>query len=175
MPMTDVAPIIAGLEQSRSTLLAVAARMPADLWQKPPRPGAWSAAEVFAHLWMVEDRTAGTAARLILASPKPVPFWKRLHLPVWLLQARWLKVRTPIPLVPALVAEKEASISRHAELRARSLVLLQQQAHRDLSEHRFPHPFLGNLNFYERFRMIAHHEIRHQKQLQEIVENLRNS
>jgi len=39
---------------------------------------------------------------------------------------------------------------------------------RDLSKYRMPHPFLGILNMYEWFQLIASHEIRHSKQMREI-------
>ena len=57
-----------------------------------------------------------------------------------------------------------------AALRRRTLALLQDNGDRDLSAHRWKHPFFGYLNFYEWFKLIAHHEARHTKQIREIVD-----
>jgi hypothetical protein len=44
---------------------------------------------------------------------------------------------------------------------------------RDLSAYSFSHPFLGSLNTYDWFRAIGYHELRHVKQIREIVESFR--
>jgi hydroxymethylpyrimidine/phosphomethylpyrimidine kinase len=46
---------------------------------------------------------------------------------------------------------------------------------RDLSKYLMPHPFLGTLNAYEWFEMIASHELRHTKQMKEIATSLPKS
>ncbi len=62
-----------------------------------------------------------------------------------------------------------------AELRAareRTLAFLEETKARDLTVYRWPHAFLGMLNVYEWFEMIAAHEQRHTKQMKEIAEHL---
>ncbi len=168
--MRDVSAIIKRLAQARRDLESAASAVPAESWQIPPRPRAWSTAEVIAHLTMVEEAVTGGAAKLLRGAPSPIPFWKRLHAPVRLAEWRGIKARTPIPLDPKLVGEKDAMLARLAELRRRTLALLEEHRTRDLGAYRWPHPFFGSLNFYQWFEMIAHHEVRHTKQIREIVE-----
>jgi hypothetical protein len=168
--MPDIAPILDRLNRVRQRLELVASSVPADLWRKPPRPGAWSAAEVIAHLTMVEAAITDSAAKLVRGAPPRVPLWKRLHAPVSLAEWRVIRRKTPIPLDPSLVADKEAMLARLAEQRRRTLALLEEHRGRDLSAYRRKHPFLGSLNYYSWFKMIAHHETRHTEQLREIVE-----
>ncbi len=169
--MRDVARIIERLNSARAGLESAVDAVPAHLWQKPPRPGGWSAAEVIAHLTMVEGAITDGASRLICGGPRRIPFWKRVHMPAWLAGWRGVRVKTPIALDPKLVAEKEAMLARLAELRRRTPELLEENRGRELSIYRWPHPFFGSLNFYQWFEVVAYHEARHTKQIREIVES----
>ena len=167
--MANVPSIIDKLNAVRAGLESAAGGVPVELWREPPRPGAWSAAEVIAHLTMVEGKITEGAARLVRSAPAPVPLWNRLHIPARLAEWRGFRVKTPLPLDPSLLAEKEAMLARLAELRRGTLALLEEHRGRELSAYRWKHPFFGSLNYYSWFRMIAHHEARHTKQLREIV------
>ena len=119
---------------------------------------------------MVEERITGGMVQLLARPPAQIPLWKCIHVSPWLAQFRQLKRESPIPLDPALVLNKTESLARHAALRARTLELFAKNAGRDLSAYRVKHPFFGYLNFYEWFRTIGYHELRHTQQIQEIVE-----
>ena len=103
---------------------------------------------------------------------KPTPLLKRLHLPLALVESRLVRRKTPIPLDPQLVREKEAMFAELRDVRERSLAFLDETQNRDLSAYCWPHAFIGTLNLYEWFQMIASHELRHTKQMQEIAANL---
>ena len=105
--MPDLDAIIERLNSARSDLFAVADLVPRGRWQHRPSPGKWSAAEVIAHLTQVETVITGKSAKLIQDDALPVPLWKRWHLPVQIVEFRLTRRQTPIPLDPALVAEKE--------------------------------------------------------------------
>jgi DinB family protein len=166
----DWTPIISQLDSTRALLVSTANALPEDHWRTPPRQGAWSAAEVMAHLWTVETRVLDGAERVVRAPLQRVPAWKRLHLPVSLAEWRGFRVKSPIPLDPNLVDEKQPTLERLEAARKRTQGFIQEYHGRDLSPYRFPHPFFGSLNLYDWFRVIAHHEARHTKQLREIVE-----
>jgi hypothetical protein len=61
------------------------------------------------------------------------------------------------------------------QVRERTLAFIEETMGRDLSKYRMTHPFLGSLNAYEWFQLIASHEIRHMKQMQEISVSLPKS
>jgi len=168
--MPDIAPILARLNRAQAGFESVVRALPVEAWRKSPQPGAWSAAEVVGHLTMVEQTITERAARLVDKSPKRVPLWKRFHIPVRLVEWRVVRRKTPIPLDSTLVGERDEMLGRLAEARRNTVRLLEETRARDLSAYRWPHPFFGSLNLYDWFRVIAHHEVRHTKQIREIVE-----
>ena len=168
--MPDTTHITELLARSHAGILAAAQAVPEESWRKPPSPGAWSAAEVFAHLTMVEEAITGGVARMLAAPPRQLSFWKRIHFSPRVAQFRQIKRKTPIPLDPAMVLDKAESIARSNALRQRALDLFGKNAGRDLRAYRHKHPFFGYLNFYEWFSTIGYHELRHTEQIQEIVE-----
>src|SRR5262245_40692147 len=52
-------------EETRADLLATLARVPVEHWSRPPRPGAWSAAQQADHLLKAEVGTSKIVRRLI--------------------------------------------------------------------------------------------------------------
>ncbi len=172
--MSNLDAIIEKLNRVRAGLLAVAESIPPELWQKRPAPGRWSAAEVIGHLTMVEMAIVDGAQKLFRSEPRPVPFWKRLHVPIKLAEWRFLRARTPLPLDSSFVGEKDKMLERFAATRRRALEFLESHRRRDLSRWRWRHPFFGRLDGYQWFEMLYHHEIRHTKQLREIVKSLEN-
>jgi hypothetical protein len=167
--MRDLQPIVHRLTQVRAELLAVAERVPAESWREKPAPQKWSAAEVVAHLTQVEAAIVDGMEKLLRSEPRPVPFWKRLHIPPRVSRWRFFRAETPLPLEAALLADKAAMLARFAAGRARTLKLLETHGDKDLGRWRYPHPFFGSLNGYAWFKNIYHHEVRHTAQLREIA------
>jgi len=167
--VADINAILERLNQTRADLLAVVEPVPPDRWRKAPASGGWSAAEVIAHLTMVEQAILDGAGRGLQKEPRAVPLWRRIHIPPILAEWRLIKARTPIPLDPTLLDDKQAMLDRFATQRRRTLAFIEANRSRDLSRWRHTHPFFGSLNIYTWFKTIYHHEIRHTKQLREIA------
>jgi hypothetical protein len=55
------------------------------------------------------------------------------------------------------------------DARERTYAFIEETSGRDLSEYYMPHPFLGTMNAYEWFQLIASHQLRHTKQMKEIA------
>jgi len=160
------------LAESQSAFLRAADAIPAHQWTAKPLSNAWSAAELVAHLVMIERAVLGGADRISQKTPKPVPFLKRRHLPLWLVEARIIRRKSPIPLDRNLIGNKEAMLGELRAVRERTLAFLEETRCRDLSAYRWPHAFLGMLDAYEWFEMIAAHQVRHTKQIREIAASL---
>jgi hypothetical protein len=173
--MRDLRPILEHLARSRARLLEVAAGIPEERWEQSQRQGGWSCAEVFTHLTQVESTISSTARKIVEKPPRQLPWYKRLHVPVRVVEYRLLKRRTPIPLDPALLAPKAESVARLEACRRDTLQFVEETRGRELGDYFALHPFLGYLNVYEWLRCIASHEVRHTKQLQEIVESFKSS
>ena len=99
-----------------------------------------------------------------------MPLRKRFHLPLALSTWRGRKVRTPIPLDQKRVCDKPESFAGLIAAREATVEFIESTRGTDVSLYRFEHPFLGSLNMYDWFRMICYHELRHAKQIRELVE-----
>ncbi len=164
--------IVEKLNRSRAGLLSAVERVPTERWQKRPGNGAWSAAEVVAHLTVVETAVVSGATKWVQTEPKPVPFWKRLHLPLALTTLRLVKTKTSIPLDTRLVGEKDAMLERYRTVRDQTLAFVETNRERDLRRWRRPHPFMGSFNGNTWLKFIGYHEARHTKQIRAIVKSL---
>jgi hypothetical protein len=160
------------LARAQSTFFRAADAVPGEQWGSCPGLDEWSAAQLVAHLVVVERRVVTTVDQLTQKAPIPVPFSKRMHLPLWLVEARVIRRKSPVPLDESLIGEKEAMLAGLRGVRERTLAFLSETERRDLSAYCWRHPFLGMLNAYEWMEMIAAHQLRHAKQVREIVTKL---
>ena len=121
----DLRPLFEKLRRTREKFETVALKIPSQHWRTPPREGSWSAAEVVAHVTMVETLMTGAAAKITRKPPVPVPLSKRFHVPVALVAWRGVRVETPIPLDTLLLDDREVMLARLAEQRQRTLAVLE--------------------------------------------------
>jgi uncharacterized damage-inducible protein DinB len=164
--------ILEKLAHAQRRLLRSADSVPADQWKMRPARGGWSAGELIAHLIVVERGVVGKADRIQQKTPKQFSFFQRLHLPIRLVEARVIRQKSPIPLDPELIQEKETMLAALRDVRERTLAFLEETQGRNLSEYRWRHPFLGSFNMYDWFQFVAAHEARHEKQMREIAARL---
>ena len=170
--MPSFTSILRNLARAQREFLCAAEGVSAEQWKQCPSKGCWSAGELVAHLIMVERAIVQNADASLQKPPKARPFFQRFHLPMALVEARLIKRKTPIPLDPGLVSQKQEMLAQLREVRARSLSFLEETRGRDLGRYYRRHPFLGTLNLYEWFQRIAAHQRRHTKQVKEIAEAL---
>jgi uncharacterized damage-inducible protein DinB len=164
--------IFQNLAQAQSELLRAADAVPAEQWKTRPADGRWSAGELICHLSAIERAILGRADKLLEKPPKAVPFYKRFHLPMMIVESRLIRRKAPAALEPQTVGDKEEMLAELRELRERTLAFIEETQGRDLSRYNMPHPLLGNLNVYDWLQFIASHEIRHMKQMREIAGSL---
>ena len=164
--------ILEKLAHAQRRLLRGADSVPADQWKTRPARGGWSAGELIAHLIVVERGVVGKADRIQQKTPKQFSFFQRLHLPIRLVEARVIRQKSPTPLDPELIQEKETMLAALRDVRERTLAFLEETQGRNLSEYRWRHPFLGSFDMYDWFQFVAAHEARHEKQMREIAASL---
>jgi hypothetical protein len=160
------------LGRAQTSFFRAADAIPTEQWRCRPTAQEWSAGELVAHLVMVERAILGGVDRITQKAPKHIPFTKRFHLPMWLVESRIVRRKTPIPLDHGLIADKEEMLAELRAVRERTLAFMEETQTRDLGQYRWPHAFLGMLNVYEWLEMIAAHQHRHTKQMREIAARL---
>jgi hypothetical protein len=164
--------IIDKLGSAQRRLLHSADAVPSNHWKTRPDQDKWSAAELVAHLILVERAVVGAADRIAQKTPKRFSFFSRLHLPIGLVEARLIRQKAPESVTPEMVEEKETMLAGLREMRERTLAFLDETKDRNLSEYRWRHPFLGSFDVYEWFQFVAAHQARHEKQMREIAASL---
>jgi hypothetical protein len=170
--MPDLISTVEKLRRAQQRMLTIADTIDPALWTTPPAPDCWSAGHVFSHLCQVERNTLGYADRVIRKTARPVSFFQQFHLPIALVESRVVKRKAPAIVAPLELDSKETMIAELRGVRERTLAFLEETHGRHLSAYRWPHPFLGSLNFYQWFTFVGAHQIRHTKQLVEIAGNL---
>ncbi len=172
MEVRSLEPTLEKLARAQTGFFRAADAISPEQWNVRPSPEEWSAAELVAHLVMVERAVVGGADRITQKVPKHIPVMQRLHLPLWVVEQRLIRRKTPIPLDPGLIANKEEMLAELRAARERTLAFMAETKERDLSVYSWRHAFLGMLNVYEWFEMIAAHQVRHTKQMKEIAAHL---
>src|SRR5258708_555357 len=133
--MKPLQPILEKLGNAQHSLLLAADAIPANLWNTPPRSGAWSAAEVIAHVMTIERGVTGAAERIFQKQPKHFPFVRRFRLPFVVAEMRLVRMKTPIPVDPQLLRKKETMLPELREVRGRTLALMEEPRYHDLSSY----------------------------------------
>src|SRR5215472_17332875 len=105
--MAPLNTISENLARAEAQFLAAADAVPADLWKTCPSEGRWSAGELVCHLIQVERPIVKNARKVLQRPPQPRPLSKRFHLPMALVESPIIPRKTPIPLDPTLVCEKD--------------------------------------------------------------------
>ena len=167
--MPSLKTIVENLARAQEGLLRAADTVSADQWKTRPGDDRWSAGELVGHLITIERAILSNADKLLQELPKRVPFFKRFHVPMAVVESRLIRRKTPIPANPQILRGKEEMLAELREVRGRTLAFIEETTGRDLGKYHMPHPFLGTLNTYEWFQMIASHEVRHTKQMREIA------
>jgi uncharacterized damage-inducible protein DinB len=167
--------IVENLARAQAELLRAADAVPAEQWKTRPADGRWSAGELIGHLSEIERAILSRADKQLQKPPKIVPFYKRFHVPMMIVERRVIKRKAPSNVEPQNVGEKEEMLAEFRGVRERTMAFIEETRGRDLSPYNMPHPFLGNLNAYDWLQFIASHEIRHTKQMREIAEALPKS
>jgi uncharacterized damage-inducible protein DinB len=167
--VTSLNKILENLSCAQQGLLRAADSVPADQWKTQPGEDRWSASELVGHLITVERAVIRGADKMLQKPPKPLPFYKRFHVPMAVVEARLIRLKTPIATDAQIVREKEEMLAELRQVRERTLAFIEEMKGRDLKKYSMPHAFLGTLNAYEWFQLIASHEVRHTKQMCEIT------
>jgi hypothetical protein len=158
------------LKDSRRRFLLDADRIPDSKWRQSPAAGVWCGAEIVAHVGMVEESIIAGCEKTLQKEPRPVSPRQKLHLPLMVATWRTRKIRSPMALTPQHILDRDSAYAALDATRQSSLAFMASNAGRDLSAYRFPHPIFGSLNLYDWYRFIGYHELRHRKQICELVE-----
>src|SRR6267154_184198 len=107
----SLATLVEDLARAQCELLRAAEAVPEDQWKTRPAEGRWSAGELIGHLSAVERSILSRADKLLQKPPISVPFYKRFHVPMMIVEARIIRRKVPSALEPQMVCEKEEMLA----------------------------------------------------------------
>jgi hypothetical protein len=166
--------VLACLEASRAALLAVAGERDQDALDAQSGDGAWSAGQVMHHIVLVEGAVQAVLSRLADRAPEGPPQaggQAPVALPAEIRDA--ITSRPAFPGTEPTTGLPAARLLRElAESRSRTREIAGRAALRDMSHGRFPHPFLGRMDFYQWVLFLAEHETGHVEQVRKILAGL---
>lgn len=164
------------LDSERADLQAAVELVPSELRERVPSPDRWSVAQVLQHLMMIESRIVPLVHKLVKGAraaglgpeTETSSILNIKHAAK--IADRSFRVTAPEETVPpadvsAATAWKALEESRRALREA-----VTSADGLALSEVKYPHPVLGEINLYQWILFVGSHEVRHTAQIREIAE-----
>ena len=167
--------IFAGIDESRSRLLACAENLRGDEAQARAGNDGWTVSEILEHVSIVEDQlTKLIGMMLSKAETAGEPAPAGLHIkPVSIEhlveRSRYEKYQAPENTRPRGGVSVADSITRMRRTRETLHALRPRLEATDLSGVRYPHPAFGPLNLYQWLIFIGVHEQRHLGQIETVL------
>lgn len=141
-----------------------------EVLRQRPAANEWSIAEVIQHLSLVEERVLAELEKNVNAPPRKVGILKRL-IPMRVVSWRFIRVAAPKVVVPQGAPSPDL-LKTYDDLRERLKHFCTQVGPKQLRRVTLRHPLLGDIDGAAAVSMIAFHEQRHYKQIQEVIKQL---
>lgn len=169
--------ILGRLEQERTSLVTLLARIPQELQNQRPAPDRWSIAEILEHLVSLEigvTKLLGIKGQAAPAAEVPPPPPEASGTPRLgaLVRDRSRKIEAPERVRPAGTLSADEAFSRLQAVRAGMLAAFATANAEALDKQTHVHPFFGQLTLRSWVALAADHEARHVAQIAEVAEQL---
>ena len=161
------------LDSIHQKLLDVVLPLDPKLYSERPAEGEWSVAEIVHHVCLVEDRVTKELEGAIARAPQRVGFFRRF-IPTSIVSLRLIRVKAPKAMNPIDAPAKEAAIENLDRTRESLKTLCATHGGDRFRNLVFKHPVLGNIDGVAAVSFIGYHELRHYKQIREVLKKLRN-
>lgn len=177
MTYTSVAQIIEEIDKTRERLYRRVEGLTDEQVASRREPDAWTLAEIFEHLSLIEGRLLQMMIMMLVKAEKSEsapdteatvefqPFTLDEHVE----QGRGKKFVAPEAVRPSGTASLADSLAKLKSTRAELKALRPRIEARDLSSVTYPHPAFGPLNFYQWLAFIGLHEERHLRQAEAVL------
>ena len=161
------------LDSTHSKLLATVTSLADDMFARRPSENEWSVAEILNHLCLVEERVIKELMRALEDTPRKPPFLSKF-VPPAIVASRIIRVKAPKAVVPTKALEKSESIAAFNDARTRLKEMCATYGRDRLENTTLKHPFLGEISGATAVSFVGYHELRHFKQIREVLKKLRS-
>ena len=134
----------------------------------------WSVAEIVYHLALVEARVVNDLEKALAGPPQSIAPLRRL-IPISIVAFRLVRVKAPKAVQPLNPPPKQNLIDNYNAARARLIEMCETHGRARLRQVVFQHPFLGKISGTAAISMAGYHEVRHYKQIRDVVGKLNGS
>ena len=159
------------LDTIHSKLLNLVAQVDDERLHRRPSENEWSVAEVVQHLSLVEQYVIKSLVHSLAQPPQSLPFFRRL-LPTRIVAFRLLRVKAPKGVRPLDPPPRAELIENFNATRASLKALCNKEGSARLRQAIFKHPFLGPIDGAATVSFVGYHELRHYKQIREVLKEL---
>lgn len=160
------------LDSIHSKLLNTIVSIDDPLFSRSPSETEWSVAEILHHLCLVERRVVKELEKELAGPPRKLPALRRL-VPTSIVASRLVRVKAPKAMNPVDPPAKNEIIENYNAARTKLKELCVTHGQQRLKQVVFKHPFLGEINGTATVSFVGYHEIRHFKQIQEVLKKLK--
>ncbi len=169
-----IADIYAANENTHDKLKATIGSLSDDQLTFLPDGEKWNVAQIVEHIALVKDTMAKISGKLLAQAKEAGKqsngeavlsenFVKKAG------EARALKLEAPERIHPKgnqSISESLAKMEESSQMLEKLRPLFETV---DCSEHKFPHPFMGDLSAHEWLTLVGGHEARHIAQIEKII------
>jgi hypothetical protein len=139
-----------------------------------PSEKEWSIAEILHHLYLVEARVIEELEAALANPPRKVALLRRL-MPTFIVASRLLRVKSPRSVIPLNPPARAEVIANYEAVRTKLKKLCSVHGRSRLKQTVFKHPVLGEIDGAATVSFIGYHELRHYKQVREVIKKLDQS
>ncbi len=161
------------LDSVHQKLLGEITPLPPDLYSRRPAEGEWSVAEIVHHLCLVEERVIQELERALGCPPERVGFFRSL-IPTSIVSVRLIRVKAPKGMNPLDAPAQDLAIENFNRTRTSLKQLCALHGEDRFRNLTFKHPFLGGISGVATISFVGYHELRHYKQIREVLKKLGN-
>jgi DinB superfamily len=161
------------LDSVHQQLVDTVSSLEPKVFSQAPAVGQWSVAEIVHHLCLVEELVIKSLEGALARPPQRVGFFRRF-IPTSVASIRLLKVKAPKAAKPFSPPEKEVALENFSRARSRLKELCATHGKNRLRYVIFKHPVLGEIDGVATVSFVGYHELRHFKQIREVLGKLKN-
>jgi uncharacterized damage-inducible protein DinB len=166
--------LIEVLERGRAETDALLARAEGESFTRQPAPERWSVAEVLEHMTTTEELLLGMVEKAVASPPDPDAAGILAAVPIATfaerIQDRSQPAQAPEMLHPKGGKSRDEAIAHYHATRERSLAFV-RTTEAAVGAHTAPVP-TGKLTAHHLLTVLANHNLRHNKQIAEALEQL---
>jgi hypothetical protein len=162
---------LARLDAVHQKLLDCVSGIEANVYSQSPAEGEWSVGEIVHHLCLVEARVIKELENAIARPPRKVAALRRL-IPTSIVSRRFIRVKAPKGMNPVDAPTRETAIQNFDQTRTSLKALCATHGEQRFRNLVFKHPVLGEIDGVATVSFIGYHELRHYKQIREVLRKL---